>query len=107
MADMVTEPGGSLMRLATIVTPHGLRLHVRARTGYVDVGEATGDPALSSVQGVLDAGPAGLEAVRGVLDRDGAEFVPEDFGPAGPEPRRILCLGVHYREHAIAGRRER
>jgi acylpyruvate hydrolase len=106
MADMVTVPGGSLMRLATIVTAHGLRLHVRARTGYVDVGEATSDPALSSVQGLLDAGPAGLEAVRGVLDRDGAEFGPEDFGPAVPAPRRILCLGVNYRDHAIEGGRE-
>src|SRR6266436_2083163 len=100
------RPGGSLMRLATIATPQGLRLHVRASTGYVDVGDATGDPALSSLRGLLDAGHAAMEPVRALLGRDGTEFAPEDFGPAVPEPRRILCLGVNYREHAIEGGRE-
>ena len=36
------------MRLATIATPAGPRLHVRGRSGYVDVGEETGDPGLAS-----------------------------------------------------------
>ena len=31
------------MRLATIATPDGLRLHVRGRSGYVNVAEANGD----------------------------------------------------------------
>jgi acylpyruvate hydrolase len=106
MADMVTELGGSPMRLATIVTPRGLRLHVQARSGYVDVADATGDLALASLHGLLNAGPTGLDAVRGVLDRDGHDVRPEDFGPAVPSPRRILCLGVNYREHAIEGGRE-
>jgi acylpyruvate hydrolase len=105
MADMVTG-GGVRMRLATIATPRGLRLHVRARTGYVDVADATGDMTLRSLRGALDAGPAAIEAVRDVLDRDGEEFAPADFGPAVPEPRRILCLGVNYRDHAIEGGRE-
>ncbi len=67
---------------------------------------ATGDPALAALRGLLDAGPAGMETVRGLLDRDGDVFAPADFGPAVPEPRRILCLGVNYREHAIEGGRE-
>jgi 2-keto-4-pentenoate hydratase/2-oxohepta-3-ene-1,7-dioic acid hydratase in catechol pathway len=46
-----------------------------------------------------------MEAVRAVRDRDGDEYGPESFGPAVPEPRRILCLGVNYREHAIEGGR--
>ncbi|MGH3275642.1 MAG: fumarylacetoacetate hydrolase family protein [Streptosporangiaceae bacterium] len=94
------------MRLATMVTQRGLRLHVRARSGYVDVADATGNPALASLQGLLDAGPAGMDAARGLRDRDGAEFGPADFGPAVPTPRRVLCLGVNYREHAIEGGRE-
>jgi acylpyruvate hydrolase len=94
------------MRLATMATPRGLRLHMRARTGYVDLAEATGDPALGSLRGLLDAGPAGMDAARGVLGRDGAEFGPAEFGPAVPEPRRVLCLGVNYREHALEGGRE-
>jgi acylpyruvate hydrolase len=93
------------MRLATIATPRGLRLHVGGRTGYVDVADATGDANLASLQGLLDAGPAAMEAVRAASDTDGADWAPADFGPAVPEPRRILCLGVNYREHAIEGGR--
>lgn len=94
------------MRLATIKTPRGLRLHVRARSGYVDVADATGNPALSSLSGLLNAQAAGMDAARDVSGRDGAEFEPAQFGPAVPEPRRILCLGVNYREHAIEGGRQ-
>ena len=94
------------MRLATIATPRGLRLHVKARTGYVDAADATGDTRLGSLRSVLDAGPAAIEELRGLLDRDGEEVAPSDFGPAVPEPRRILCLGVNYRDHAIEGGRE-
>jgi 2-keto-4-pentenoate hydratase/2-oxohepta-3-ene-1,7-dioic acid hydratase in catechol pathway len=94
------------MRLATMATPRGLRLHVRTRSGYVDVADATGDLALVSLRGLLDAGPVGMDAARGLLDRDGSEFGPAEFGPAVPEPRRVLCLGVNYREHALEGGRE-
>ena len=45
------------MRLATIVTPSGPRLHVRGRSGYVDVGEETGDPGFASLAAVLRPGP--------------------------------------------------
>jgi 2-keto-4-pentenoate hydratase/2-oxohepta-3-ene-1,7-dioic acid hydratase in catechol pathway len=93
------------MRLATIVTSRGLRLHVQARSGYVDVGDETGDQALASLHGLLAAGPAAMDAVRALLNRDGRAVEPADFGPAVPEPRRILCLGVNYREHAIEGGR--
>ena len=43
------------MRLATIATARGLRLHVKARTGYVDVADATDDVTLGSLRGVLEA----------------------------------------------------
>ena len=74
------------MRLATIATPRGLRLHVRARSGYVDVGDEAGDPALASLRGLLDAGPAAMDTVRGLLDRDGRDVrASEDFEwPASP-----------------------
>jgi acylpyruvate hydrolase len=93
------------MRLATIVTSRGLRLHVQGRSGYVDVGDESGDAALSSLRGLLEAGPAAMDTVRGLLERDGRDIEPGEFGPAVPEPRRILCLGVNYREHAIEGGR--
>ncbi len=94
------------MRFATISTARGLRLHVRARSGYVDVADAAGDPALASLAGLLAAGPAAMDTARGLTDADGTQFAPEQFGPAVPEPRRILCLGVNYADHAAEGGRQ-
>jgi acylpyruvate hydrolase len=94
------------MRLATIATSRGLRLHVKARSGYVDVADATSDPLLSSVGALLEAGSPALDTIRGLLDRDGTSYDAADFGPAVPEPRRILCLGVNYAEHALEGGRQ-
>jgi 2-keto-4-pentenoate hydratase/2-oxohepta-3-ene-1,7-dioic acid hydratase in catechol pathway len=94
------------VRLATIVTPNGPRLHVRGRSGYVDVGEETGDPGFASLAAVLSAGPQAMDAVRALADLDGREYGPADLGPAVPAPERILCLGLNYREHALEGGRE-
>ena len=94
------------MRLATIVTQNGPRLHVRGRSGYVDVGAETGDPGFASLAAVLSAGPQAMDAVRAVADLDGREYGPADLGPAVPAPERILCLGLNYQEHAIEGGRE-
>ena len=94
------------MRLATIVTSRGPRLHVRGRSGYVDVADELADPRLSSLGSLLRAGEQAMDAARGLQDRDGAEYGPAGLGPAVPEPPRILCLGVNYREHALEGGRE-
>jgi len=94
------------VRLATIATPAGLRLHVRARSGYVDVAEATGDPRLSSLQYVLETGLAAMDAIRPLQDTEGREVDQADFGPAVPAPPRVLCLGLNYSEHALEGGRE-
>jgi len=93
------------VRLATIATPDGLRLHVRGRAGYVDVAEATGDPSLASLRAVLEAGQPALDAIRPLELMDGREVDPADFGPAVPDPPRILCLGLNYSEHALEGGR--
>ncbi|MGH3179132.1 MAG: hypothetical protein ACRDPF_35305, partial [Streptosporangiaceae bacterium] len=93
------------MRLATLSTPNGPRLHVRAQGGYVDLGDATGDPRFAAFGSFVAVGPAALEAARSLRDRDGREFRAEDFGPAVPAPERILCLGLNYREHALEGGR--
>jgi 2-keto-4-pentenoate hydratase/2-oxohepta-3-ene-1,7-dioic acid hydratase in catechol pathway len=94
------------VRLATIATPNGPRLHVRGRSGYVDVGEETGDPGFASLAAVLSAGPQAMDAVRALADLDGREYGPADLGPAVPAPERILCLGLNYQEHAVEGGRE-
>ena len=93
------------MRLATIASPDGPRLHVRARSGYVDVAEATGDPRLSSLQYVLETGLAAADAIRPLQERDGREVAEAEFAPAVPFPPRILCLGLNYGEHALEGGR--
>jgi len=94
------------MRLATIVTSRGPRLHVKARSGYVDVADELADPRLASLGSVLRAGDQAMDAARGLQDRDGVQYAPADLGPAVPAPPRILCLGVNYREHALEGGRE-
>ena len=93
------------MRLATLATPQGARLHVRARSGYVDAAEATGDPRLSSLQYVLEAGLPAMDALRPLQDSDGSPVAEADFAPAVPAPPRILCLGLNYSEHALEGGR--
>ncbi len=94
------------MRLATIATPDGPRLHVRGRSGYVDVAEATGDPRFASLHYVLGAGLPAMDTVRALQDGDGREVAEADFAPAVPSPPRILCLGLNYSEHAVEGGRE-
>ncbi len=93
------------MRLATISTASGPRLHVRSRSGYVDVAEATRDPGLASLQALLEAGSRAMDTVRALQERDGREYGPADLEPAVPAPERILCLGLNYLEHALEGGR--
>jgi 2-keto-4-pentenoate hydratase/2-oxohepta-3-ene-1,7-dioic acid hydratase in catechol pathway len=94
------------VRLATISTAAGPRLHVLGRSGYVDIGEATGDPGLASLRSFLEAGRPAMDAARGLADRDGRPYQPGDFGPAVPAPERVLCLGLNYSDHAIESRGE-
>ena len=94
------------MRLATIITTTGPRLHVRARSGYVDVGAATGNPRYASVQSFLTGGAAALDAARALTSGDGREYGPAEIGPAVPSPERILCLGLNYSEHVLEGGRD-
>jgi 2-keto-4-pentenoate hydratase/2-oxohepta-3-ene-1,7-dioic acid hydratase in catechol pathway len=93
------------VRLATVFTEDGLRLHARGRGGYVDVARATGDARLSDLNAVLAGGPETMDIVRGVCDQDGRQLREDEYGPAVPSPRRILCLGVNYLEHALEGGR--
>lgn len=94
------------MRLATLTTPAGERLHVRGRSGFVDVATGTGRADLATMTGLLAAGPAGMDLVRPLTAQDGVEFGPEAFRAAVPAPPRVLCVGLNYAEHALEGGRE-
>ena len=93
------------MRFATIRTSRGLRLHVRGSEGYVDLADASGNDALSSINGVAEGGRAALDAARSASSQPGTSFDKTDFAPATPNPSRVLCLGVNYADHAIEGGR--
>ena len=93
------------MRLATVITRDGLRLHVRGGRGHVDVAQATGDERLSDLTAVLAGGSEVTELVARAAEQDGRELTESEYGPAVPAPRRILCLGVNYLEHALEGGR--
>lgn len=94
------------MRLATLTTPAGERLHVRGRSGFVDVAAGTGRADLATMAGLLAAGPAGMDLVRPLSAQDGVEFGPEAFRAALPAPPRVLCVGLNYAEHALEGGRD-
>lgn len=94
------------MRLATIRTSDGPRLHVRGRSGYVDVAAESGDPELRSLSGFLLGGDSATAVAERLCQADGREYDDTDLAAAVPEPNRILCLGLNYREHALEGGRE-
>jgi 2-keto-4-pentenoate hydratase/2-oxohepta-3-ene-1,7-dioic acid hydratase in catechol pathway len=73
--------------------------------GYVDVAQATGRDDLSSLTGLLAAGAEGWDDVRRAAEGEGRSLRDDEFGPAVPTPRRILCLGVNYADHAAEGGR--
>lgn len=91
------------MRLASIHTSDGLRLHVRGAGGYVDVASTTGDHRLHSLAGLLAAEPGTLDQLRALQAYPGKAYDRSALGPAVPAPRRIFCLGRNYREHALEG----
>ncbi|MGH2908728.1 MAG: fumarylacetoacetate hydrolase family protein [Solirubrobacteraceae bacterium] len=93
------------MRLATVNTDAGPRLHVRGRSGYVDVAVATQDARLADLGTVLSGGPEVLDMISRAAEQDGRELGEAEYGPAVPHPRRVLCFGVNYVEHALEGGR--
>lgn len=95
------------MRLATVLTPQGPRLHVRARAGYVDAASTMGDERLSDIRAVLGADGTLTELLAEASTQGGREVTRPEFGPAVPAPNRILCLGVNYAEHAAETQRAR
>lgn len=94
------------MRLTTIVTTAGPRLHVRGASGYVDVAEATGQSSWASLDAYLADGDRARDAVRALTDHEGRQYDDASLGPVSPHPARILCIGVNYREHAAEGGRD-
>ena len=93
------------MRLTTIHTSSGPRAVVLQGEHYVDL-HAT-DPALpSSVRTLLEQGPGALKAAAEAAQRTIAVKHPvagAKFLAPVPDPHKIICIGLNYRDHAIEG----
>jgi 2-keto-4-pentenoate hydratase/2-oxohepta-3-ene-1,7-dioic acid hydratase in catechol pathway len=90
------------MRLATIQTAKGPRAAVWQGGHYIDV-QATDESLPTSVRGMLEGGPDLLKLVATVAHRPAAVRLPEAEArllPPIPDPPKILCIGLNYRDHA-------
>jgi 2-keto-4-pentenoate hydratase/2-oxohepta-3-ene-1,7-dioic acid hydratase in catechol pathway len=90
-----------LMRLATLQTETGPRACGVWDGRYVDINAA--DPALpDSVRALLALGPDALSRAREALPRGRVHHDPRGgryLAPI-PDPQKIVCLGLNYRDHA-------
>lgn len=91
------------MKFATIATENGPRACVLTDGKYVDLHAA--DPSLpTSLKALLALGEAGLKKAAAVASQAGT--VRFDASTAQhlaviPDPQKIVCLGLNYRDHAI------
>jgi 2-keto-4-pentenoate hydratase/2-oxohepta-3-ene-1,7-dioic acid hydratase in catechol pathway len=95
------------MRLASVLTPHGPRAVLAVADGYIDL-HAT-DPGLpTSVKTLLAASPAVRKAAADTASNPSAVKYAANavkFLPPVPDPAKILCIGLNYRDHALEGGR--
>lgn len=90
------------MRLATIRTARGARAVVQVGDGFVDI-NATDSKLPASVREILEGGSDIFKGIDRAMR--GAELVrvspPEGkFLPPVPNPQKIVCLGLNYKDHA-------
>jgi len=90
------------MRLATIQTAQGPRAALLRGDVYVDL-HATDSALPRSVRQLLELGPAALKAAAQLARRENAVTYPTTgvkLLPPIPDPPKIVCLGLNYRDHA-------
>lgn len=93
------------MRLASIITAAGPRAAVFTGDQYIEV--YASDPRMpETVRGILHAGPSALRATQLAIQSRFAIGHPSDgvqlHAPI-PNPSKIVCIGLNYRDHAIEG----
>jgi 2-keto-4-pentenoate hydratase/2-oxohepta-3-ene-1,7-dioic acid hydratase in catechol pathway len=90
------------MRLATIQTPAGARAALLRGGDYVDL-HATDVALPQTVRGLLEGGPSLLRAAAAAASRpDGTRYPTGSVKllPPIPDPPKIICVGLNYRDHA-------
>jgi 2-keto-4-pentenoate hydratase/2-oxohepta-3-ene-1,7-dioic acid hydratase in catechol pathway len=97
------------MRLVTYESREGLRAGILVGDRIVDAvraGEQASLPdasTLSSVRAVIGLGAGELAALDGAaagLVDHGLDLASVTLGPPVPDPDKIICVGLNYREHA-------
>src|SRR6266851_5751853 len=90
------------MRLATIQTLNGPRAAVQHENMYIDL-HATNSELLPSLRRLLEGSPAMLRAATETVARADAVRYPAEnvkLLPPVPDPAKIICVGLNYRDHA-------
>src|SRR5438876_639385 len=90
------------MRLATIQTWAGPRAAVQRGDCFIDV-HATDPHVPPSVRQILEGGPEVLQAAATAAQRTEAmkyETAKVQFHAPVPDPRKIICIGLNYKDHA-------
>jgi 2-keto-4-pentenoate hydratase/2-oxohepta-3-ene-1,7-dioic acid hydratase in catechol pathway len=90
------------MRLATIQTQTGPRAVAVQADRFIDL-NATNPNIPASVRGILEGGPAALQAVADAVRQPRAvvgDAAAAQLLPPIPDPPKIICLGLNYRDHA-------
>lgn len=100
------------MRLLTFQSPQGLKLGVKTDEGVLDVKAASDALGVQGVpvtpEALYESGLGGLPALRDLARRALAEaggtwLLDEsalEYGPCVPDPGKIICIGLNYRQHA-------
>jgi 2-keto-4-pentenoate hydratase/2-oxohepta-3-ene-1,7-dioic acid hydratase in catechol pathway len=91
------------MRLATIQTPAGPRAAALVGNRFIDL-HATDASVPASVRSLLEGGPSLLRAASEAARKTGAvayDAAAVKYLAPVPDPRKIICLGLNYRDHAV------
>ncbi|AMV37525.1 fumarylacetoacetate hydrolase family protein [Planctomyces sp. SH-PL62] len=90
------------MRFVTVETDRGPRACGVRNEGYVDLNAA--DPGLpASVKAILALGPDGVRRAAEATAKAATTIDPATVRllPPIPDPQKVLCIGLNYRDHAI------
>ncbi len=90
------------MRLISYRTERGDRAGLLRDGSVVDAGDALG-VEVATVRGILTEG---LLGALGDADGAGVELGDVELLPPVPDPEKIICIGLNYRDHAAEGRQD-
>jgi 2-keto-4-pentenoate hydratase/2-oxohepta-3-ene-1,7-dioic acid hydratase in catechol pathway len=91
------------MRLVSYLSERGERAGVLDGDRVVDAGDVLGGP--TSLRGLLAAEALG-ELAAAAAGGDGVPLAAVELLPPVPDPEKIVCIGLNYRDHAAEGRLE-